>query len=147
MLVYFTNIEVKTGSVTATPAPTTSGTSTTSLTWGVNMDTQGQFYEYTVDVVNGGTIDAMIGSLANTTLTTAQAKYLDYKVTYSDGAVIEQYDRLDAGETVKLKVRVEFKTGVAIADLPTDNTAITLTYTSAYIQADGNAKDRNVIVP
>ena len=108
-LVYFTNVEVKTGSVTATAVPTTSGTSTTSLTWEVSMDTPGQFYEYTVDIKNDGTIDAMLGSLSNTSLTTNQAKYLNYTVTYSDGVEIEQYDRLNAGETEKLKVRVEFK--------------------------------------
>ena len=40
-LVYFTNVEVTGGSVTATTVPTTSGTSTTSLTWAVSMDTPG----------------------------------------------------------------------------------------------------------
>ena len=104
-LIYFTNVQVTTGSVTATTAPTTSGTSTTSLTWVVSMDTPGQFYEYTVDVKNDGSIDA--------------------------------------GDTVTLKVRVEFKTDVNPADLPGEATTITFTYTSNYVQADGNAKDRN----
>ena len=74
-LVYFTNVQVKTGSVTATQVPTTSGTSTTTLTWAVNLQTPGDYYEYNVDVKNDGTIDAMIGSLSNTSLTTNQAKY------------------------------------------------------------------------
>ena len=144
-LVYFTNVEIKAGSVTAEVAPSTSGTSTTTLTWGVTMDTPGQFYEYKVDVKNDGTIDSMIGTLSNTSLTTNQAKYLDYKVTYSDGAEIEQYDKLDAGETVKLKVRLEFKKTVNPEDLPEEGTSISLTYTSNYVQADSNAKDRNRI--
>ena len=142
-LVYFTNVEVATGSVTATTVPTTTGTSTTTLTWAVLMDTPGQFYEYTVDVKNDGSIDAMIGTLSNTSLTTNQAKYLDYTVTYSDGAVIEQYDKLDSGETVKLKVRLEFKRDLNPEDLPTEGANIALTYSSNYMQADENAKDRN----
>ena len=146
-LVYFTNVEVATGSVTATTAPTTSGTSTTTLTWVVSMDTPGQFYEYTVDVKNDGTIDAMLGSLSNTTLTTNQSKYLNYKVTYSDGVEIEQYDRLNAGETEKLKVRVEFKTDLNPEDLPGEGATINLTYTSNYVQADENAKVRNRFYP
>ena len=145
-LIYFTNVQVKTGSVTATQVPTTSGTSTTTLTWVVNLQTPGDFYEYNVDVKNDGTIDAMIGSLSNTSLTTNQAKYLDYTVTYSDGATIEQYDKLDSNETVTLKVRVEFKTDLSPEDLPTENTPVTLTYTSNYVQADGNAKNRNVVL-
>ena len=144
-LIYFTNVQVKTGSVTATTLPTTSGTSTTTLTWVVNLQKPGDFYEYNVDVKNDGTIDAMIGSLSNTSLTTNQAKYLNYTVTYSDGAAIEQYDKLDAGETVKLKVRVEYKTDLNPEDLPGEGANIALTYSSNYVQADGNAKDRNTV--
>ena len=146
-LVYFTNVEIKAGSVTATAVPTTSGTSTTTLTWEVSMDTPGQFYEYTVDVKNDGSIDAMIGSLSNTSLTTNQEKYLNYTVTYSDGVEIEQYDRLNAGETEKLKVRVEFKTDLNPEDLPGEGATINLTYTSNYVQADENAKVRNRFYP
>jgi len=142
-LIYFTNVQVTTGSVTATTVPTTNGTSTTTLTWAVNLQTPGDFYEYYVDVKNDGTIDAMIGSLSSTSLTTNQAKYLDYSVTYDDGAVIEQYDRLDSGDMVTLKVRVEYKTDLNPEDLPSEPTEITFEYTSNYVQADGNAKARN----
>ena len=134
-LIYFTNVQVTSGSVTATTTPTTSGTSTTTLTWAVNLQTPGDYYEYNVDVKNDGTIDAMIGSLSNTSLNTNQAKYLNYTVTYSDGATIEQYDKLDSNETVTLKVRVEYKTDLNPEDLPTENTPVTLTYTSNYVQA------------
>ena len=143
--VYFTNVQVKDGSVTATTAPSTEGTSTTTLTWIVNLRTPGDFYEYNVDVKNDGTIDAMIGDLSNTPLITDQAKYLNYSVTYSDGAAIEQYDKLNKNETITLKVRVEFKTNLNPEDLPSEATAVTLTYTSNYVQADENAKNRNTI--
>ena len=143
-LIYFTNVQVTTGSVTATTTPTTSGTSTTTLTWAVNLQTPGDFYEYYVDVKNDGTIDAMIGSLSNTSLTTNQAKYLAYTVTYDDGAAIEQYDKLDAGDMVTLKVRVEYKTDLNPEDLPSEPAEITFEYTSNYVQADENAKNRRV---
>ena len=144
-LVYFTNIQTTAGGVTPTTAPTTSGTSTTELTWAVPLSTPGDFYEFTVDVKNDGSYDAMIGSLSNTTLTTEQAKYLDYKVTYSDGATIEQYDKLESGETETLKVRVEFKSEPE--ELPSTAQQITFTYTSNYVQADSNAKERNTATP
>ena len=142
-LVYFTNVQVRDGSVTATQTPTTSGTSTTNLTWTVLLEKPGDFYEYDVDVKNDGTIDAMIGSLSNTSLTTNQAKYLNYSVTYDDGAAIERYDKLDAGDMVTLKVRVEYKTDLNPEDLPTETSVVAFTYTSNYIQADGNAKAKN----
>ena len=142
-LVYFTNVQVTDGSKTPVTAPSTNGTSTTSLTWEVNLDTPGDFYEYYVDVKNDGTIDAMIGSLSNTSLTANQAKYLRYGITYFDGAEIEQYDRLDAGDTATLKVRVEYRTDINPEDLPSDPSVVVLTYSSNYVQADENAKDRN----
>ena len=49
-LIYFTNVHVVYGSVSATTTPTTSGTSTTTLSWAVNLETPGDFYEYYVDV-------------------------------------------------------------------------------------------------
>ena len=144
-LIYFTNVQVGAGSITATSAPTTSGTSTTTLSWAVNLRESGDYYEYTVDVKNDGTIDAMIGSLSNTSLTPEQAVYLDYNVTYSDGAVIEQYDKLNSGETVKLRIRVEYKTGLAPENILQTTQTTTFTYTLNYVQADRNAKDRNKI--
>ena len=144
-LVYFTNVQVSAGSVSATTVPTTTGTSTTTLTWEVNLETPGDYYEYYVDVVNDGTIDAMIGSLSNTTLSSNQEKYLNYSVTYVDGAAIEQYDKLNAGHMETLKVRVEYKTDLNLEDLPSEPSAVILTYTSNYVQADSNAKDRNRI--
>ena len=144
-LIYFTNVQVSAGSVSATTVPTTTGTSTTILTWEVDLETPGDYYEYYVDVVNGGTIDAMIGSLSNTTLLSNQEKYLNYSVTYADGATIEQYDKLNAGNTERLRVRVEYKTDLNPEDLPSEPSAVILTYTSNYVQADSNAKDRNRI--
>ena len=144
--VYFTNVEQSTGSVTPSIAPTTNGTSTTTLTWAVSMDTPGQFYEFTVDAVNGGTLDAMINtapnSIVTSSLTEEQRKYIDYKVIYRDGAEIQQYDKLSAGTTEKLKVRVEFKKDIEEEDLPQTVQEITFTYTSNYVQADGRAKAR-----
>ncbi|MBP3597125.1 MAG: SGNH/GDSL hydrolase family protein [Clostridia bacterium] len=141
--IFFDNVQIITGSVTANPAPITSGTSTTSLTWTVSMDTPGQFYEFFVDVVNNGSIDGMIGSLSNTTLTTEQAEYLNYTVTYSDGTPIEQYDILAANTSDTLKIRLEFRTDIEPEDLPETAEQITLIYTSNYVQADIHAKSRN----
>ncbi|MBQ3414489.1 MAG: Ig-like domain-containing protein [Clostridia bacterium] len=141
--VYFDNIEETTGSVTANPAPTTSGITTTELNWTVSMDTPGQFYEFCVDVVNAGTMDAMVGSLVNTALASPQSNYFNYTVTYSDGSPIEQYDKLPANTTDTLKIRVEFRTDINPGDLPETAQEVSLTYTSTYVQANNNAKTRN----
>ena len=142
--VYFSNVvpSANNNVVQVITAPTAVGKAT-ELNWQVSMDTPGQVYEFTVDVVNDGTIDAMIETAAeellNQSLTTAQKKYLDCTITYINGAEIERYDRLAAGETKTLKVKLEFKTGVAAEDLPQSAETITLSYDINYIRADGNA--------
>ena len=149
--IYFTNVQPTTGSVTPTTAPTTEGTTTTEITWEVDLEEPGDFYEFTVDAVNAGTIDAMINTatadIVTSSLTAKQSEYVSYSITYSDGAPVEQYDRLAANSTETLKIRVEFKEDVDPEDLPETDQEIIITYAADYVQADGNAKDRETVEP
>ena len=63
-LVYFTNVVPNANNNVAqvVTEPTTTGKETTTLNFAVNMDTPGQVYEFTVDAVNEGSIDAMIAT-------------------------------------------------------------------------------------
>ena len=49
-----------------------------------NLKKPGDFYEFTVDTVNDGTIDAYVDSIEKIELTEAQKKYLEFNVTYDD---------------------------------------------------------------
>lgn len=70
--IYFDNIEVNEGSVKATKAPTKIDSRTINFI--VSLEEPGDYYKFTVDVVNNGTIDAMIDSVIKTpTLTEQQA--------------------------------------------------------------------------
>ena len=52
--VYYDNINIKTGSVTATTPPTTGDTSS-NINFVCSLLYPGDFYEFTIDVVNYGT--------------------------------------------------------------------------------------------
>ena len=86
-LVYFTNVvpNANNNVEQVVTAPSTTGKETTTINWAVNMDTPGQKYEFTVDVVNEGSIDAMIATEIDNLITQGisanQKKYLDYTVT------------------------------------------------------------------
>ena len=101
--VHFANLNVTEGSITAeTPANITSAT---TVEFAATLENPGDFYEFTVDVVNNGTIDAMIDSFSLTpSLTTAQQKYLEYTVTYDDGADISTNDSLAVNSSERIKV-------------------------------------------
>lgn len=140
--VYFDNIEVTQGSVSAEQEATIIGSSRSEITYDVTLGLPGDFYEFTVDIVNDGTVDAMIDQVGINRLTEAQKKYMTYVVTYSDGMEVKENDLLRAGTTEKIRVRLAFKDEVAPLDMPGESTALTLVLNTSYVQADENAVDR-----
>ncbi len=123
---HFENIKVTEGSVNATLEPTITEESNTEITYSVNLNTPGDFYEFTVDVVNSGSLDAMVSEVKGTELTDKQKKYLDYEVTYMDGTKVNKNDKLSSGTTEKLRIRLEFKKDIIADDLPKEDTTLTL---------------------
>ena len=134
--IHLENVKVKSGGV-STNAPQISGTST--LSFDVDLDIPGDFYEFTVDVVNEGSIDAMIDSVVKTPeLTSEQAKYIRYEVTYENGESISTKQTLKKGTSTPIKVRVEFRKDITASDLPTTSETLNLAFTVNYIQSDGS---------
>ena len=137
--IHLDNVEVKSGSVSAN-TPSISGTS--SLSFDVELNTPGEYYEFTVDVVNDGSIDAMIDSVVKTPeLTTEQAKYIKYEITYENGESISTKQTLKKGTTTPIKVRVEYRKDLVSSDLPSGATELSLKLTLVYVQSDGSGSE------
>lgn len=131
--VHLENIQVTAGSVTA-PLPTIVGTNT--ITYNVSLPHPGTFYEFTVDVKNGGTLPAKLGSLPVLSgVSVEQDVYTNYTVTYSDGTTVNANDALPAASSRTLRVRVEYDASTAPDQLPTENQTLNLSYTMNYIQS------------
>ena len=136
--VHFANVQISSGSVTPTTAATI--TNPTTVTFDASLEEVGDYYEFTVDVVNGGTLDAMIDSFhISPELTAAQQNYLSYTVTYSDGVGLAQYQKLDVGSTETLKVRFEYLENADASLYPTEDDNLTIAFDVTYVQADENA--------
>ena len=59
--VYFSNYQMSNATnITPTTEPSISGTTTTSISYEVDLEAPGDLYEFTVEVVNGGSLDALI---------------------------------------------------------------------------------------
>lgn len=131
--VHFANLEVTSGSVSATKAATID--SATEIDYNVELIKPGDFYEFTVDVTNTGTIDAKLGEAPILSGVSAeQDVYTNYTVTYSDNTAINKDDKLAAGATKKLKVRVEFDRNITNSQLPTEAQPLNLTFAMNYVQ-------------
>ncbi len=117
----------------------------TLVNYTVTLNSPGDFYEFTVDVVNAGTVDGMIGTIisklnGNTlSLTNPLPNYLDYTVAYSNGVEIASNQMLVAGDTETFKVRVEFRRDIDNYLLPAADQTNTFSFGISYIQADDHA--------
>ena len=131
--IHLDNIKVTNGSVSSeVPKITTPTTATFSAT--LNMP--GDFYEFTIDVVNDGSIDAMIENVIKTPdLTAEQAKYLKYEITYQNGELITTKQLVSKNSFVRLKVRVEFRIDLVASDLPATTETLNLSFRLNYSQA------------
>ena len=133
--IHLDNVKVTSGSVSGTEP---SITSPITATFSTTLTTPGDFYEFTIDIVNSGSIDAMIDSVSKTpTLTTNQAKYLNYIVEYQNGESINTKQLVSKDSFVRLKVRVEFRKDITASDLPTTSETLNLAFTVNYVQSDG----------
>lgn len=140
--IHFENLViVDNGASVVTTAPTIDSTKT-KVSFNITLSKPGDTYEFTVDAVNKGTIDAMLSGFSATSLTTDQQKYLTYTVTYGDGATISTKDYLKKGTSETIRVRVRFKDDLTATDLPSSAETLNLTATFVYVQADSTAKER-----
>ena len=137
--IHLENPIVKSGSATTDVPVITSGK---SLTFNTTLNMPGDFYEFTVDVVNNGSIDAMIDKVTKTPeLTIEQAKYLKYEVSYANLESIDTKQTIIAGATMPLRVRVEYRKDLIGTDLPSEQVVLNLSLVLDYIQSDGSGSE------
>ena len=143
--IYWDNIVFGSSNVTDVTTPATISTGLTEVTFNVNFKEPGDTYEFTVDAVNDGTIDAMISVVSNGvyasngTTPKTLPDYLEYTVTYSDGVAIGQNHLLEAGDTETYKVRVHYKEDISASQLPSTNDNYMFKFSVTYAQKADDA--------
>jgi len=137
--VHFANVLVSDGSVAAdTPTITDS----TSVSFSVNLDNPGDFYEFKVDVKNDGTMNSKIDSYqVLPVLTAEQQEFFEYTVTYVDGTPVQVGDALNAGSQETLLIRFHYKELNDTSLYPTDDVDFDFSVSLNYIQGNGTAID------
>ncbi len=120
--VHFDNIQVTDGSVTPTTAANI--TADTSATFAVTLEKPGDFYEFTIDVVNAGTIDAMVGNFSMTPETVPDC--IRYTATWDTGALPKAKDGILKEKSYRMKIRVEMLKDITADQLLTAEQNLTL---------------------
>ena len=109
-IIYFDNIVESDNNVEAVNVATIDDNKT-KVSFDVNFLEAQDTYEFNVDIVNDGTIDAQIDSIVKTDLTKEQKQYLDYVITYDDGTRVRKCDVLPHDSKKTLLVKVKLKDG------------------------------------
>ncbi|MBP3841657.1 MAG: hypothetical protein IK997_06045 [Bacilli bacterium] len=135
---HFENFNVTSGSITPL-SETLVSDNNMKITTNLEFKNPGEFYEYTVDVVNDGTIDAMIESVDGLEISSEQAQYFNYSVGYSDGTAIAQNQKLKGKTRESIKVRISLKESFSIENLPTESVDLKFNLKFNYIQANAHA--------
>ncbi len=94
--------------------------------------------EYTVDIVNDGTITAEITNIEMTKLTEEQSKYLEFYANYSDGRDVSESDILKPKQKETVKIVIGFKEDITEEDLPKEVATIDFSLAINYVQSDEN---------
>ena len=134
--VHFQNVQITSGSVTATTEPTISDN--TSISFGVNLEDPGDFYEFTVDVVNDGSLDAKLNAITVLPeLTSEESNFFRYQVQYLDGVPISEGNALAVGATETIIVRFEYLVQADVTLYPTEDTNFSFSVSMNYVQGKG----------
>ena len=142
--IHWENVQVTEGSTTENTKEAVI-TSPTQVEFIISLDKPGDFYEFTVDAVNEGTIDGMIDVIStntyqsNGTTPTTLPSAITYSITYDDDTPLARYQLLSANSSEKYKVRVEYKKDISASELIANNQSYVMKIGITYIQADENA--------
>ena len=100
--IYFENINIKEGSVNGT----INSISETGLSFDVMLNEPGDYLEFSVDVVNAGSLDAMVDNFILSDISN-YSNIINYEVKYFDNENIKVKDKLVSGEVDTLLIKVE----------------------------------------
>lgn len=104
----------------------------TTATYSATLEEPGDTYEFTVDVVNEGSIDAILKSIeGELELTDDESKYFVYEIT---GIPAENTVLAKTNGKYTITVKLQYNPDVEAEDLPTELKTISKTVTLNYVQ-------------
>ena len=129
--IHFENLNISNGSVVAT-TPAAIQSNSTSINYSVLLSLPGDYYEFSVDVVNAGTIPGKVSLAGVQGITSGAEDFLDVTIKYDYGDDVQVNDLLNPGTRKRVIVRLEYKDD--LNNMPINDINLDLTYTLNYTQ-------------
>lgn len=131
--IHFDNVKILDGSVIATK-PATINKDLDTINFAVTFNNLGDYYDFTFNVVNGGTIDARLSELIKLGVSDEQEKYVNFNVTYANGEQINVDDKLAAGTSRNIRIRVDYKADIFEGEINAPDKVLDLSFRMNYVQ-------------
>ena len=110
----------------------------TRVEYKVSLKQPGDFYEFTVDVVNAGTLDAKISSNPTLVGTDGYNQYVESTTVWDDDRTSSPAANnvIEAGHSRKARVKIKYKDNIRTEDLPDEDKVLEFTYSMNFVQAN-----------
>lgn len=115
--IYFDNLEIEPNSVEAITAPIINESDKTNINFSIKLTKPTDYYEFEVDMVNAGTIDAIISDIKLVGVLEELKQYVIYSIKYVDNSPLFVGDYLTGDTTRRIRVRVEFNENTNVSPL------------------------------
>ena len=115
----------------------------TGISFSANLDKPGDYFEFSVDVSNKGTLDAIVSSYLIGDIG-SNSSVVSYDVRYDDGMELGIGDRILSKEKDTLFVRVAYRTDIDSDDLNGEEVELNYEFSINYVQDLGTGVDRKI---
>ena len=137
--VHFDNVQVQSGSVTGSQVttPATISADGQTVSYHIKLNEPGDHYTFKIDVVNDGSLDAIIDNILfqiNGVDATMAPDYLAYYFMYDGYYPVSIGNILNSGQTKTLIVGVQYRQDINPDDLPTDDESLNISLGFVYSQ-------------
>ncbi len=133
--VHFQNVSVVNGSVRPIEGPSIDA-SKLNINYSIELNTPGDYFEFTVDVKNAGSVDAKLSALPVLGgISEEQDVYANYSFTHADGSPVQVGESILVGKAQKYKIRIEIDPNITNKQLPNEEQTLYLNVSMSFIQA------------
>ena len=144
--IHFENLRVNENSVTPIEAAAIDSNDSTKINYSVRLNKPGDFYEFTVDVSNAGTLPGIV-HIVSLTGAESVSDIAEYTIKYTYAGNIGVGDLLNAGTKKNITVIFYFKTDIDAEDLLDTEATLDLTFDLEYVQADEEEENPEYVLP
>ena len=145
--IHFENVQISPGSVEASTPATINLSDNTKIDYAVLLNRPGKYYEFTVDMVNSGSLPGKVSLVDFSGITPEMEDVVDYSVVYTNNNLpVAINDILNGGSSKNIKVKLLFKEDIEEEDLLDVAEDLSLSFEIVFVQSEEDEVTTDTII-